>query len=86
MEAQVITVTSKGQIVIPVNIRKQLSIGNGDKLVAFIYGDTIMLKVLKIPSIEELRKSSERAQAWAQSVGFKEDEVNELVKSIRKEK
>ena len=37
MEVQVITVTTKGQIAIPVNIRKQMSIEPGDKLTARIY-------------------------------------------------
>lgn len=48
MDAQIITVTTKGQISIPVSIRKKLSMDKGDKLVAYTYGDSLILKVLKM--------------------------------------
>ena len=43
MNTQVLTVSSKGQISLPVAIRKLLSIDAGDKLVAYASGDVIML-------------------------------------------
>ena len=36
MSTQILTVSSKGQISLPVSIRKLLSIDTGDKLVAYI--------------------------------------------------
>lgn len=50
MNTQVLTVSSKGQISIPVAIRKLLSIDAGDKLVAYTSGNVIMLKTLKLPT------------------------------------
>ena len=47
MNTQILTVSSKGQISLPVSIRKLLSIGSGDKLVAYASGDTIILKAFK---------------------------------------
>ena len=84
MEVQVITVTTKGQIAIPVNIRKQMSIEPGDKLTARIYKDTLMLNVLRLPDSEEIKKSMDEAIEWAASVGYKESDVNDIVKSVRK--
>ena len=52
MNIYVLTVSSKGQVVLPAEIRKQLSISSGDKLAAYASGDIIMLKVIKIPSEE----------------------------------
>ena len=86
MDASVITVTSKGQIAIPVSIRKELSIESGDKLVAYTYGDLIMLKVLKVPEIERFQAMAKEAQEWAQSVGLKEEEVDTFIKEYRKKK
>lgn len=86
MNAQILTVSSKGQISLPINIRKRLSIGTGDKLVAYTSGDVIMLKTLKIPSLEEFEASLDEAQAWASSVGYEESDVNDIIKSIRKNK
>ena len=61
MNAQVLTVSSKGQISLPVAIRKTLSIDAGDKLVAYTSGDVIMLKTLKLPSAEEFEAAMDEA-------------------------
>ena len=50
MNTQILTVSSKGQISLPVNIRKLLSINTGDKLVAYTSGDVIMLKTMNCPA------------------------------------
>lgn len=86
MRTQILTVSSKGQISLPVNIRKLLSIDTGDKLVAYTSGDVIMLKTLKLPSVEEFEASLDEAQKWAMSVGYSENDVNDIVKSVRKKK
>jgi AbrB family looped-hinge helix DNA binding protein len=84
MNTQVLTVSSKGQIALPVAIRKRLSIDAGDKLVAYTSGDVIMLKVLKLPTAEEFETSLDEAQEWASSVGYEESEVDDIIKSVRK--
>lgn len=86
MSMQILTVSSKGQISLPVSIRKLLSIDTGDKLVAYTSGDVIMLKTLKLPSAEEFEASLDDAQKWAASVGYQESDVNDIVKSARRKK
>ena len=86
MNTQVLTVSSKGQISLPIAIRKLLSIDAGDKLVAYASGDVIMLKTLKLPTAEEFEASLDEAQKWASSVGYKEEDVNDIIKSVRKSK
>ena len=86
MNAQVLTVASKGQISLPMSIRKRLSIDEGDKLVAFTSGDVIMLKAIKLPTADEFEKTMDEAQQWAASVGYKEDDVNDIIKSVRASK
>ena len=86
MNTQILTVSSKGQISLPVSIRKLLSISNGDKLVAYASGDTIILKALKLPTAEEFEASLNEAQEWAASVGYSERDVDEIIKSVRKKK
>ena len=86
MNAQVLTVSSKGQISLPVNIRKLLSIETGDKLVAYASGDAIMLKALKLPSAEEFEAAMTEAQEWAASAGYTEDDVSDVIKSVQKSK
>ena len=86
MDTQVLTVSSKGQISLPVAIRKRLSIDAGDKLVAYASGDVIMLKTLKLPTAKEFEASLDEAQQWACSVGYEEDDVNDIIKSVRRSK
>ncbi len=86
MNTQILTVSSKGQISLPISIRKLLSIDTGDKLVAYTSGDVIMLKTLKLPSPEEFEASLDEAQKWAMSVGYSEDDINDIIKSSRRKK
>lgn len=86
MNVQVITITSKGQIAIPVKMREELSIKSGDKILAYTYGDTIMLKVLKLPDSSEFKKQLDEAQAWAKSNGLTQSDVDEAIDYVRKAK
>ena len=86
MNAQILTVSSKSQISLPVGIRKLLSIDTGDKLIAYTSGDVIMLKALKLPTAEEFEASLDEAQKWAASVGYEESDVDDIIKSARRNK
>ena len=86
MSTQILTVSSKGQISLPVNMRRSLSIQAGDKLAAYTSGDVIMLKVMKLPTAEEFEASMDEAQQWAASVGYEEGDVEDIVKSVRRKK
>ncbi len=86
MNTQILTVSSKGQISLPVAIRRQLSIDVGDKLVAYTSGDVIMLKALKLPTAEEFEASLAEAREWAESVGYEESDVADIIKSVRRSK
>ena len=86
MEVHVLTVSSKGQISLPINMRKMMSINAGDKLVAYASGDAIMLKPLKLPGVEGFEKSLADAEAWAATVGYKESDVADIIKDVRRKK
>ena len=86
MSAQVLTVSSKGQISLPITIRRKLSIDAGDKLVAYTSGDVIMLKALKLPTAEEFEASLDEAQQWAASMGYQEEDVDAVIRSAREKK
>ena len=86
MGVDVLSVSSKGQIVLPVEMRRELEIGEGAKLAAYVIGDIIMLKPINLPTEEDFKKSLDEASKWAKEVGYKEDDVNDIVKSYRKNK
>jgi len=77
-------ITAKGQITIPIHIRKKLNIKDGDKVV-FIEenGRVIMENSTKIA----LREVQDAFDGEAERVGLKtEEDVVDLVKQFRKEK
>lgn len=86
MDAQLVTVSSKGQVAIPIEMRKKMSIQTGDKLVAYSSGDYIMFKVLRLPSFEEFQAALDEAQDWATSFGLTEADVDATIKSVRARK
>ena len=86
MGVEVLTVSSKGQISIPLEIRKKMSIARGDKLAAYASDDVIMLKPIKIPSEDDFEQLLDEAQEWAASVGYQESDVNDIIKSVRRKK
>lgn len=49
------------------------------------WGD-IMLKMLELPDAEKIEESLDEAQKWASSVGYKEEDVNDIIKSVRQSK
>lgn len=83
MSAQIITMSTKGQIVLPAEIRKELQIRPGAKLLAFCQNGTIMLKPLELPTDDELRRLFDEAQAWAQRNGITPADVEEQIKKTR---
>ena len=86
MSIEVLTVSSKGQIVLPAAMRRKLAIDNGDKLAAYISDDVIMLKRIDIPKEDEFIKRLDEAKDWAESVGYQESDVNDIIKSVRARK
>ena len=86
MDARILTLSSKGQISLPIAIRRNLNIDAGDKLAVYTSGDVVMLKVLRLPTAEEFSKTLDEAKEWADSVGYKESDVKDIIKSVRKKK
>lgn len=84
MAVEVLTVSSKGQIVLPAPIRKALSIASGDKLAAYTIDDTIMLKPVKVPTEDDFKAWLDEAQEWAENAGYEASDVAEIIKSVRK--
>ena len=86
MSVDVLTVSSKGQISLPIEMRKRLSISQGDKFAAYETGDVIMLKPLKLPSEKEFLKWLDSASVWASETGLLESQVSDIIDEYRAEK
>lgn len=73
MEAEIISVTDKGQISLPTGMRKSARIERGDKLFAVQDGEMIILEKVKKDDFKDLLKHSEKAakKLW----GSKKDDI-----------
>lgn len=83
MNVDILTVSSKGQIVLPAKIRKKLSINYGDSLAAIAVGDTIMLKPIYVPTEDDFLAAAEETRLWAQNAGLKELDIDKAIKTVR---
>ena len=86
MDTALVTVSTKGQIVLPANIRRSLSISDGDRLAIQMVEGVIMLKPVKVPTAEDFKRWMDEAREWAATAGYTEEEVPEVIKSVRRKK
>ena len=52
-EPEVTTISEKGQVVIPLSIRKELGIKPKTKFLVFGKGDTVIMKRLELPDLKK---------------------------------
>ena len=83
---EVTTMTSRGQVVIPQNIRDALHLGKGVKFVVVGDNDTVVLKRIQSPSVEELKSLLTRSRAFAKKQKLKKSDVNAAISRARKKR
>ena len=83
MSVNLVSVSSKGQVVLPAEMRKVLSISEGDKLAVHMADGVIMLKPVKTPTAEDFLDWMDEAKAWAASVGYEEKDINAVIQCVR---
>lgn len=82
-----VTISSKGQIVIPKKILKFLGLKEQDKLLIFNKGDSILLKKIKPEMFEKsLRDMLTPIRMEAEAKGLTEKDVDKEIKSYRAQK
>ena len=82
--ADVVVVSSKGQIVIPQNLRKKLGIEAKTKLLVYPYSDALIMKRLDIDDAKkELKSIFDAIDSRRKDERVTETEVNELVQKYR---
>ena len=78
--------SSKGQVVIPEYIRKRLGLESGSQFVVVGEKDTVILKTISPPKIEEFNKLVRDARKQARRVGLKRSDLRAAVAKVRKQK
>ena len=90
MAIETIRMSSKGQVVIPLEIREEIEAGEGTVFAVVGSNDTIVLKKIQTPSkeslIKELGNIAKEGRKRAEKLGIKENDVPDFIHKIRKEK
>ena len=84
--ATIAAMSSRGQMVLPVSIRRKLNLGEGSQFLVITDNENILLKPVKDPSLDEFYSLIEQAQKTAAQLGLTEEEINAEVKAMRAEK
>ena len=78
--------SSKGQVVIPEEVRKKLGLEEGDQFVVIGSGDSVILKSIHPPSMTEFDALIRKARKQAKDAGLKKSDVTAAIRAVRKEK
>ncbi len=78
--------SSKGQVVIPENIRKQLNLKAGTQFVVVGDKDVVILKNISPPSLEVFDELIAEARKMAKEAGIKQSDIKDAVLKARGKK
>lgn len=79
------SLSSKGQIVIPMSIRKELGIEVGAKLIVFTDGDQLLIKPVRKPKLETFQKLIKETKEFVKKNKIKSSDLKKLIKEVRNE-
>jgi AbrB family looped-hinge helix DNA binding protein len=85
-EAATTKLSSKGQVVIPEEVRNRLGLEPGVQFVVLGDKDVVILKVIQPPQISEFDEIVGRARRAAKRAGMKRREITEAVQKARRRK
>lgn len=71
--------SSKGQVVIPEAIRKQLNLKEGAQFIVVGEGDVVILKTITAPSLESFDALIQKARRQAEEAGLKRGDIADAV-------
>jgi AbrB family looped-hinge helix DNA binding protein len=77
--------SSKGQVVIPEEIRSRLGLEPGAQFVVVGEGDVVVLKALKAPDLSDFKALLEQARKSAKEAGLSEADVQQAIDEVRSE-
>jgi AbrB family looped-hinge helix DNA binding protein len=75
--------SSKGQVVIPEDIRKRLKLKTGSQFVVMGENDVVILKTIKPPSMAEFDNLITKARIQGKKAGLKQSDITAVIAKAR---
>jgi AbrB family looped-hinge helix DNA binding protein len=85
-DAATTKLSSKGQVVIPEEIRDRLGLKPGAQFVVLGDRDVVILKVIQAPDMAQFNEIVGHARRAAKRAGLKKKDVEQAVKRVRRRK
>ena len=81
----VTTMSSKGQVVIPTDIRKELGLLTGVKLMVMTDGANLLLKPIQTPKLQTFHALVRRSRHYAKQAGLRKSVLAKALRAVRHE-
>jgi AbrB family looped-hinge helix DNA binding protein len=78
------TLSTKGQVVIPEEIRAQLGLEPGAQFVVIADRDVVIFRLLEPPSLKDFAAIVARARKIAKQTGMTRADITDAVKKVRR--
>jgi len=76
--------SSKGQVVIPEEIRKSMGFHTGDQFLVLAEKGVLILKTIEMPSLDEYQDLIGKSRRLAKTMGLTEEDLSEAINKVRK--
>lgn len=76
--------SSKGQVVIPEDVRKELGLEPGAQFVVMGEGDVVILKKIEAPDRREFLALAAKVRRQARRAGMKRSDIKKAVRNVRR--
>lgn len=75
--------SSKGQVVIPENVREAMGLEPGIQFIVVYEGDSIILKVISQPTLKRLKSLREKVRVQAKKAGLSLEDIKNAIRDAR---
>jgi len=83
-QAATTKLSSRGQVVIPEEIRSRLGLEAGVKFIVVGEGDVVVLKALKPPKLRDFKALLAKARKSAEDTGLTPADVDRAIREVRR--
>ena len=83
---KIATLSERGQIVIPQDVREKMHLEIGSKFAVFPLDDSIVLKRIELPTLDSWDESMKRLRAEAKKKGITEKDIERMIQETRRGK
>ena len=81
---EITRLSSKGQVVLPLAVRRKLHLSSGAKFAVLGEGDTVILKRIALPPLSEIKKLLQESRRYARQVGLTPSDVKKAIQRVRR--